>query len=127
MIIARTTMTYFGRSVLGICYSYYISTALIAVVLIVYELASCHQHACGGCRFAFGLLFQHPKFKFTAKITLNGQKSAAVPRTVYGDGSENVRDIRTTNQEERYLDELNKKIDAHERIMIKGDFTQVFL
>ena len=34
---------------------------------------------------------------------------------------ENVREIRATNQEERYLAGLYRKIDEHERIMIRGE------
>ena len=34
---------------------------------------------------------------------------------------ENIREIHATNQEQRYLDSLNGKIDAHERTMIKGE------
>ena len=34
---------------------------------------------------------------------------------------ENIREIRATNQEQRYLDALNAKIDTHERTMIKGE------
>ena len=34
-----------------------------------------------------------------------------------------MREIRATNQEERYLEGLNQKIDEHERIMIKGELS----
>ena len=34
---------------------------------------------------------------------------------------ENVREIRATNQEERYLNGLNQKIDEHERVTIQGE------
>ena len=41
---------------------------------------------------------------------------------------ENVREIRATNQEEQYLKSLNRKIDEHERIMIRGELgTGVFV
>ena len=36
---------------------------------------------------------------------------------------ENVREIRAANQEERYLQSLNQKIDEHEWIMIKGELS----
>ncbi|MBQ8956457.1 MAG: ABC transporter ATP-binding protein, partial [Lachnospiraceae bacterium] len=36
---------------------------------------------------------------------------------------ENIREIRATNQEKRFLDELNEKIDGHERAMINGELT----
>lgn len=34
---------------------------------------------------------------------------------------ENVREIRATNQEERYLNGLNQKIDEYERVTIQGE------
>ena len=36
---------------------------------------------------------------------------------------ENIREIRATNQEERFLNELNAKIDHHEKTMIKGELS----
>ena len=41
---------------------------------------------------------------------------------------ENVREIRATNQEERYLAGLNQKIDIYERVMIQGELgTGIFV
>ena len=41
---------------------------------------------------------------------------------------ENVREIRATNQEERYLDGLYRKIDEHEQVLIRGElFTGLFV
>ena len=34
-----------------------------------------------------------------------------------------VREVRATNQEERYLEGLNRKIDDHEKVMIKGELS----
>ena len=39
-----------------------------------------------------------------------------------------MREIRATNQEERYLEGLNRKIDEHERIMIRAELgTGIFV
>ena len=39
-----------------------------------------------------------------------------------------MREIRATNQEQRYLEGLNRKIDEHEKIMIRGELgTGVFV
>ena len=41
---------------------------------------------------------------------------------------ENVREIRATNQEERYLAGLNTKIDDHEKVTIQGELgTGIFV
>ncbi|MFQ9412531.1 MAG: ABC transporter transmembrane domain-containing protein [Evtepia gabavorous] len=41
---------------------------------------------------------------------------------------ENVREIRATNQEARYLAGLNQKIDDHERVTIQGELgTGIFV
>ena len=41
---------------------------------------------------------------------------------------ENVREIRATNQEERYLAGLNQKIDDHEKVTIQGELgTGIFV
>ena len=52
----------------------------------------------------------------------NGRKKTAV-RVSDGiqEALENVREIRATNQEERYLNGLNQKIDEHERVTIQGE------
>lgn len=36
---------------------------------------------------------------------------------------ENIREIRATNQEDRFLQQLNSKIDYHEKTSIKGELT----
>lgn len=79
-----------------------------------------------GVPVAFGLLFGTRKF--TANSAERTKKAAVRVSDGIQETLENVREIRATNQEERYLDELNKKIDAHERIMIKGELgTGVFV
>lgn len=118
-------MEHVWSHVLGYLYGSYISTALIAIVLIVYDWRL--AIAClWGVPVAFGLLFGTRKF--TANSAERTKKAAVRVSDGIQETLENVREIRATNQEERYLSELNKKIDAHEKIMIKGELgTGVFV
>ena len=106
------------------CLSYlfgsYISTAIIAVILLVYnwKLAL----AClWGVPVAFGLLFGSRKI---AKKNSEASKAASL---LVSDGIqetlESMREIRATNQEEKFLGELNRKIDQSEATMIKGELS----
>ena len=103
---------------LGYLYGSYISTALIAVMLFAYnwKLAL----AClWGVPVAFALLFGSRRLtKRRSEIT----KAAAV---TVSDGIqetlENIREIRATNQEGRFLRALDDKIDAHEKTMLQGE------
>ncbi|MBR3294507.1 MAG: ABC transporter ATP-binding protein [Oscillospiraceae bacterium] len=103
---------------LGYLYGSYISTALIAVMLFAYnwKLAL----AClWGVPVAFALLFGSRKLtKRRSEIT----KAAAV---TVSDGIqetlENIREIRATNQETRFLRALGDKIDAHEKTLLQGE------
>ena len=104
--------------VLGYLYGAYISTAIIAVCLLVYDWRL--AIAClWGVPVAFGLLFGSRKI---AAHNAERTKKAAV-RVSDGiqEALENVREIRATNQEERYLNGLNQKIDEHERVTIQGE------
>ena len=100
---------------LGYLYGSYISTAIIAVMLFAYnwKLAI----AClWGVPVAFLLLFGSRKLsRKNSEIT----KAAAVQ---VADGIqetlENIREIRATNQEDRFLNALSDKIDDHEAKMI---------
>ncbi|MBR2259271.1 MAG: ABC transporter ATP-binding protein [Blautia sp.] len=105
---------------LGYLYGSYISTAIIAVMLFAYnwKLAI----AClWGVPAAFLLLFGSRKMSArNSEIT----KAAAVQ---VSDGIqetlENIREIRATNQEDRFLKALNDKIDHHESRMIHTELT----
>ena len=105
---------------LGYLYGSYISTAIVAVILIIYnpKLAL----AClWGVPVAFALLFGSRKLaKRNSEIT----KAAAVQ---VSDGIqetlENIREIRATNQEDLFLKDLNEKIDHHESTMRKGELS----
>lgn len=105
---------------LGYLYGSYISTAIIAVMRFAYnwKLAI----AClWGVPVAFLLLFGSRKMSArNSEIT----KAAAVQ---VSDGIqetlENIREIRATNQEGRFLKALNDKIDHHESRMIHTELT----
>ena len=105
---------------LGYLYGSYISTAIIAVGLFIYnwKLAV----AClWGVPVAFALLFGSRKLaKKNSEITKAAgiQVSDGIQETL-----ENIRQIRATNQEGRFLQELNDKIDRHERTMIHGELS----
>ncbi len=105
---------------LGYLYGSYISTAIIAVMLFAYnwKLAL----AClWGVPVAFGLLFGSRELaKRHSEITKAAgvQVSDGIQETL-----ENIREIRATNQEERFLKALNDKIDYHEQTMLKGELS----
>ena len=118
-------MEHVWSHVLGYLYGAYISTAVIAVCLLVYDWRL--AIAClWGVPVAFALLFGSRRF---ASRAAERTKAAGI-RVSDGiqEALENVREIRATNQEERYLAGLDRKIDEHERIMIRGELgTGVFV
>lgn len=111
-------MEHVWSHVLGYLYGSYISTAVIAVCLLVYDWRL--AVAClWGVPVAFGLLFGSRKI--TSRSSERTKKAAVIVSDGIQEALENVREIRATNQEERYLEGLNRKIDDHERIMIRGE------
>lgn len=105
---------------LSYLYGSYISTAIIAVMLFAYnwKLAiSCLW----GVPVAFLLMFGSRK---SSARNSEDTKAAAVQ---VADGIqetlENIREIRATNQEDRFLKALNDKIDRHESKMIHTELT----
>lgn len=111
--------------VLGYLQGSYISTAVIAVMLLAYnwKLAI----AClWGVPVAFALLFG------TRRLTEKYARTAKAQGLTVADSIqetlENVREIRATNQEQRYIDELNAEIDGLESIMKKTELiTGIFV
>lgn len=105
---------------LGYLYGSYISTGIIAVALFAYnwKLAL----AClWGVPVAFALLFGSRKIaKKHSEITKAAaiQVSDGIQETL-----ENIREIRATNQEDRFLKALNDKIDYHESTEIRGELS----
>ena len=113
-------MEHVWSHVLGYLYGAYISTAIIAICLIFYnwKLAI----AClWGVPVAFALLFGSRKL--TARSSQITKAAAIRVSDGIQEALENVREIRATNQEKRYLNSLNEKIDQHEKVTIKGELT----
>ena len=105
---------------LGYLYGSYISTAIIAIGLFIYDWRM--ALAClWGVPVAFILLFGSRKMtKRNSEITkaASVQVADGIQETL-----ENIREIRATNQEERFLETLNDKIDHHEKTMIHGELS----
>jgi ATP-binding cassette subfamily B protein len=103
---------------LGYLYGSWISTAVIAVCFLLYDWRM--ALAClWGVPVAFALLFgsrnlYKKKSEDLKKITV--QVADGIQETL-----ENIREIRATNQEERFLERLNSRIDRKEKIMINGE------
>lgn len=118
-------MEHVWSHVLSYLYGSYVSTAVIAVVLCVYDWRL--AIAClWGVPVAFGLLFGSRKM---AKRHSEISKAAAV---TVSDGIqetlENIREIRSNNQEECSLTGLYDKIDKHEKTLLRGEFaTGIFV
>ena len=111
-------MEHVWSHVLGYLYGAYISTAVIAVCLFVYDWRL--AIAClWGVPVAFGLLFGSRRL--AARNAERTKKAALRVSDGIQEALENVREIRATNQEERYLKGLNQKIDEHERVTIRGE------
>lgn len=111
-------MEHVWSHVLGYLYGAYISTAIIAVCLLVYDWRL--AIAClWGVPVAFGLLFGSRKI--AARNAERTKKAAVRVSDGIQEALENVREIRATNQKERYLNGLNQKIDEHERVTIQGE------
>ena len=111
-------MEHVWSHVLGYLYGSYISTAVIAVCLLWYDWRL--ALAClWGVPVAFGLLFGSRKL--TERQAERTKRAAVRVSDGMQEALENVREIRATNQEERYLVGLYRKIDEHERIMIRGE------
>ena len=103
---------------LGYLYGAYLSTAIIAVMLLVYDWRM--ALAClWGVPVAFGLLFGSRRIQKRAS-----QKLKADALTVSDniqESLENVREIRATNREKEYLERLYQKIDRFEHTNWKGE------
>ena len=118
-------MEHVWSHVLGYLYGAYVSTAIIAVALLVFDWRL--AIAClWGVPVAFALLFGSRRL--TARASERTKAAALIVSDGIQDTLENVREIRATNQEQRYLESLNKKIDEHERVTIQGElWTGIFV
>ena len=105
---------------LGYLYGSCVSTALIAIALFCYDWRLAIA-VLWGVPVAFALLFGSRKLsrRNSEKLKQDSlQVSDGIQETL-----ENIREIRATNQEDCFLEELNDKIDRKEKIMIKGELT----
>ena len=118
-------MEHVWSHVLGYLYGAYISTAIIAVCLLVYDWRL--TIAClWGVPVAFSLLFGTRKI--SARASERTKKAAIRVSDGIQEALENIREIRATNQEARYLAGLNQKIDDHEKVTIQGELgTGIFV
>lgn len=110
---------------LGYLYGSYISTAIIAVCLFIYD-ARLAIACLWGVPVAFILLFGSRRLaKKNSEITKAAgiKVSDGIQETL-----ENIREIRATNQEEEFLEALYEKIDMQEKKMIRGELvTGIFV
>ena len=103
---------------LGYLYGAYFSTAIIAVVLFIYDWRM--AIAClWGVPVAFILLFGSRKMQKRASVKLKSD-ALAVSDNIQ-ESLENIREIRATNREKEYLGRLYKKIDRVEKTMRKSE------
>ena len=118
-------MEHVWSHVLGYLYGAYISTAVAAVCLFVYDWRL--AIAClWGVPVAFGLLFGSRKM--ASRSAERTKKAAVCVSDGIQEALENIREIRATSQEERYLEGLSQKIDEHERVTIRGELgTGIFV
>ena len=118
-------MEHVWSHVLGYLYGAYISTAIVAIGLLTYDWRL--TIAClWGVPVAFGLLFGSRKL--TSRSAERTKRAAVRVSDGIQEALENIREIRATNQERRYLDALHQKIDEHERVTIRGELgTGVFV
>ncbi len=118
-------MEHVWSHVMGYLYGTYISTAIVAVILFIYnwKLAI----AClWGVPVAFGLIYGTRKM---ANENAERTKKAAI-RVSDGiqETLENIREIHAVNQEKKYLSELYRRIDEHESTMLRGELaTGIFV
>ena len=98
--------------VLGYLYGSYISTAVVAVALIVFDWRM-GIAVMWGVPVAFGLLFGLRKV--FAKSTRRSRADALIVSDGIQEMLDTAREIRATNQVERHLGELEAKIDTSEQ------------
>lgn len=111
--------------VIGYLYGGYISTAIIAVCLFAMDWRM--ALAClWAVPVAFGLLFA--SHNSTTRTSARAREAAVGISDGIQELLENARELRATNQEERYLEGLERRIDEGEKIAIHGEiFTGLFV
>ena len=103
---------------LGYLYGSFISTVIIAVVLFAYDWRM--ALAClWGVPVAFALLFGSRSM--SRRVSETSKKAGIRVADGIQETLENIREIRATNQEDRFLDDLNGKIDGYEKELLHGE------
>ena len=110
---------------LGYLHGSIISTVIVAIALFCYDWRLAIA-VLWGVPAAFALLFGSRKLsrRNSEKLKQDSiQVSDCIQETL-----ENMREIRATNQEDRFLQTLSSKIDQHEKTNIHGElFTGLFV
>ena len=111
-------MEHVWSHVLGYLYGAVISTAIVALMMLFYNWKL--TIAClWGVPVGLGLLFG------SRRLAAKKAEETKIAAINVADGIqetlENIREIHATNQEEKFLNELYEKIDAHEKSMIQGE------
>jgi ATP-binding cassette subfamily B protein IrtB len=104
--------------VLGYLYGSYVSTAIVAILLFIrdWRLAV----AClWGVPVAFGLLFGSRKI--SNRLSETSKTAAVVVSDGIQEALENIREIRSNNLQQRFIEDLNLKIDKHESALRRGE------
>ena len=111
--------------VLGYLYGGYITTAIMAVCVLAYNWKL--GLAClWGVPVAFGLLFGTRKV--FAAYSLRAKEAALDVADAVQETIEDMREIRATNQEGRYLAQVGETIDRSERLMTAAELrTGIFV
>ena len=110
---------------LGYLYGSIISTVIVAIALFCYDWRLAIA-VLWGVPAAFALLFGSRKLSRRNSEKLK-QDSIQVSDCIQ-EILENMREIRATNQEDRFLQTLSSKIDQHEKTNIHGElFTGLFV
>ena len=118
-------MEHVWSHVLGYLYGSYVSTAIVAVMLAVFDWRL--TIAClWGVPVAFALLFGSRKM--AKRNAEKAKKASLAVSDIMQETIENLREIHATNQEEKFLSEVNKTIDVQEKTLISGELaTGIFV
>ncbi|MBQ9828542.1 MAG: ABC transporter ATP-binding protein, partial [Lachnospiraceae bacterium] len=118
-------MEHVWSHVLGYLYGAFISTAIIAVGLLIYDWRM--AIAClWGVTVAFALLFGSRKI--AARNSEKAKRAAVAVSDGIQETLENIREIKATNRQELFLQDINGRIDRFEKVVRRVElFTGLFV